>query len=57
MLVINFTFFIIEMTTGILSKSLGLISASLDMLADSFVYGISPFAVGGLLVKKNTSLN
>ena len=56
-LIINFAFFIIEMTTGLVSKSMGLVADSLDMLADSFVYGISPFAVGGLLVKKNTSLN
>lgn len=49
---INFTFFIIEMTTGLLSKSMGLVADSLDMLADSFVYGISLFAVGGSLVKK-----
>ena len=48
----NFTFFIIEMTTGIISKSMGLVADSLDMLADSFVYGISLFAVGGTLIKK-----
>jgi cation transport ATPase len=51
-LVINFAFFIIEMTTGIISKSLGLVADSLDMLADSFVYGISLFAIGGTLIKK-----
>lgn len=51
-LAINFTFFIVEMTTGILSKSMGLVADSLDMLADSFVYGISLFAVGGSLTKK-----
>ena len=51
-LVINFAFFVIEMTTGIISKSMGLIADSLDMLADSFVYGISLFAVGGTLIKK-----
>lgn len=49
---INFAFFIIEMTTGFLSKSMGLVADSLDMLADSFVYGISLFAVGGSLVRK-----
>jgi len=42
-LAINFTFFIIEMTTGMISKSMGLVADSLDMLADSFVYGISLF--------------
>lgn len=51
-LVINFVFFIIEMTTGLISKSMGLVADSLDMLADSFVYGISLFAVGGTLIKK-----
>lgn len=51
-LVINFAFFIIEMTTGIISKSMGLVADSLDMLADSLVYGISLFAVGGTLIKK-----
>jgi Co/Zn/Cd efflux system component len=51
-LIINFAFFIIEMTTGLISKSMGLVADSLDMLADSFVYGISLFAVGGTLMKK-----
>ncbi|CAL2081487.1 Cation efflux family protein [Tenacibaculum sp. 190524A02b] len=51
-LVINFAFFIIEITTGIVSKSIGLVADSLDMLADSFVYGISLFAVGGTLKRK-----
>lgn len=51
-LVINFAFFLIEMTTGIISKSMGLVADSLDMLADSFVYGISLFAVGGTLTRK-----
>jgi len=51
-LAINFTFFVIEMTTGLISKSMGLVADSLDMLADSFVYGISLFAVGGTLMRK-----
>tara|TARA_R110001606_G_scaffold178872_1_gene325603 strand:+ start:152 stop:946 length:795 start_codon:yes stop_codon:yes gene_type:complete len=51
-LIINFVFFIIEMTTGLFSKSMGLVADSLDMLADSFVYGISLLAVGGTLIKK-----
>jgi Co/Zn/Cd efflux system component len=51
-LIINFAFFIIEITTGLLSKSMGLVADSLDMLADSFVYGISLFAVGGTLIRK-----
>ncbi len=51
-LLINFAFFLIEMTTGIISKSMGLVADSLDMLADSFVYGTSLFAVGGTLTRK-----
>jgi Co/Zn/Cd efflux system component len=51
-LAINFSFFIIEMSTGIISKSMGLVADSLDMLADSFVYGLSIFAVGGTLILK-----
>ncbi len=51
-LLINFAFFIIEMTSGLISKSMGLVADSLDMLADSFVYGISLFAVGGTLIRK-----
>lgn len=52
-LLINFAFFLIEMTTGLWSRSMGLVADSLDMLADAFVYGISLFAVGGsLLLKK-----
>lgn len=51
-LAINFSFFILELTTGLISKSMGLVADSLDMLADAFVYGISLFAVGGTLVRK-----
>lgn len=51
-ILINFGFFLIEITTGIISKSMGLIADSLDMLADSFVYGLSLIAVGGTLIKK-----
>ncbi len=51
-LIINFSFFVIEMTTGLISKSMGLVADSLDMLADSFVYGISLLAVGGTIIKK-----
>ncbi|MCF7561111.1 cation transporter [Sabulilitoribacter multivorans] len=51
-LLINFLFFLLEMTTGIISKSMGLIADSLDMLADSFVYGLSLFAVGGSVIRK-----
>lgn len=51
-LVINFAFFIIEITTGFFSKSMGLVADSIDMLADSFVYAISLLAVGGSLIRK-----
>lgn len=51
-LIINFGFFIIEMTTGLISKSLGLVADSLDMLADSFVYGLSLWAVGSSVIRK-----
>ncbi|QQS52866.1 MAG: cation transporter [Bacteroidota bacterium] len=51
-LIINFGFFIIEMTTGLISKSMGLVADSLDMLADSFVYGLSLWAVGSTAMRK-----
>ncbi|MCD6331976.1 MAG: cation transporter [Bacteroidales bacterium] len=51
-LIINFGFFIIEITTGLLSGSMGLVADSLDMLADSFVYGLSLWAVGSTLIRK-----
>lgn len=51
-LIINFGFFIIEMTTGLISKSMGLVADSLDMLADSFVYGLSLWAVGSTVLRK-----
>ena len=51
-LVINFGFFIIEMTTGLISKSMGLVADSLDMLADAFVYGLSLWAVGSTVIRK-----
>jgi Co/Zn/Cd efflux system component len=51
-LYINFGFFVIEMTTGWISASMGLIADSLDMLADSIVYALSLFAVGGAISRK-----
>ncbi len=51
-LIINFAFFIIEITTGIISRSMGLVADSLDMLADSIVYGLSLWAVGSTLMRK-----
>lgn len=56
-LIINFAFFMIEITAGLISGSMGLVADSLDMLADAFVYGISLYAVGGPLIrKKRTAL-
>lgn len=52
-LVINFIFFALELTTGFISNSMGLLADSLDMLADSIVYGLALFAVGGSISRKN----
>ena len=51
-LIINFSFFVIEIIAGILSNSMGLFADSLDMLADAFVYGLSLFVVGKALIYK-----
>lgn len=51
-LLINFTFFALEMTTGFISGSMGLVADSLDMLADALVYGLSLFAVGATVARK-----
>ena len=51
-LLINFGFFVVEMTTGIVSKSMGLVADSLDMLADALVYGLSLLAVGSTVTRK-----
>lgn len=51
-LVINFIFFVVEISTGILAKSMGLVADSLDMFADSFVYALSLFAVGAAVARK-----
>jgi Co/Zn/Cd efflux system component len=51
-LVINFIFFVLELTTGFISNSMGLVADSLDMLADSIVYGLALFAVGGTITRK-----
>lgn len=51
-LIINFTFFLIELIYGWLSDSMGLIADSLDMLADSLVYILSLMAVGAAIAKK-----
>lgn len=51
-LLINFVFFAIELSTGLLSRSMGLVADSLDMLADAIVYGLSLLAVGATIVRK-----
>ena len=51
-LLINFVFFIIEITTGFISGSMGLVADSLDMLADAAVYGLSLWAVGAAISRK-----
>ena len=51
-LIINFAFFIIEITTGFISKSMGLVADSMDMLADALVYGLSLWAVGSTVLRK-----
>ena len=49
---INFFFFALEMLTGFIAGSMGLVADSLDMLADSIVYSLSLFAVGGTISRK-----
>ena len=51
-LLLNFSLFIIELTTGFISGSMGLVADSLDMLADALVYGLSLFAVGSTVIRK-----
>lgn len=45
-LLINLTFFIIEVLSGYLFKSVGLSADGLDMLADSFVYLLALLSIG-----------
>ncbi len=49
---INLGFFFIESIFGLVSKSMGLVADSLDMLADAVVYGLSIWAVGSVISKK-----
>jgi Co/Zn/Cd efflux system component len=51
-LIINFFFFALEIITGFIAGSMGLVADSLDMLADSIVYGLSLYAVGGTASRK-----
>ena len=53
-LLINFSFFVLEMTTGFISGSMGLVADSLDMLADALVYGLSLLAVGASVARKKS---
>jgi len=50
---INSFFFVIEIAAGFISRSMGLVADSLDMLADSIVYALALFAVGGTIARKN----
>jgi Co/Zn/Cd efflux system component len=55
-LVINASFFVLELGFGLVSGSMGLIADSLDMLADAIVYALSLLAVGtALATKKNVA--
>lgn len=51
-LIINVSFFAIEIVSGFIANSMGLVADSLDMLADGIVYGLALFAVGGTVLKK-----
>lgn len=53
-LIINFSFFILEIMTGFFSRSMGLVADSLDMLADALVYALSLYAVGHVASKKKS---
>ena len=50
---INFTMFVVEIILGFYAESTGLLADGLDMLADSFVYGLSLYAVGKSIVMKH----
>jgi len=51
-LLINFGFFLIEIIAGLISGSMGLVADSLDMVADAIVYGLSLWAVGSFVHRK-----
>jgi len=51
-LLINFSLFVLEITTGFFSRSMGLVADSLDMFADAIVYGLSLYAVGNVAAEK-----
>lgn len=51
-LLINFSFFILELTFGFISGSMGLVADSLDNLSDALVYGLSLLVVGATITRK-----
>jgi Co/Zn/Cd efflux system component len=51
-LIINFFFFALELTTGLIANSMGLVADSLDMLADAVVYGLALLVVGSTTTRK-----
>lgn len=51
-LIINFFFFLLEITVGFLIRSMSLVADSLDMLADAFVYSLALLAVGSTVSMK-----
>ncbi len=51
-LIINFSFFVVEIVTGFISNSMGLIADSFDMLADALVYILSLWATGAVVSRK-----
>lgn len=51
-LLINFGLFVLELVMGLIANSMGLIADALDMLADALVYGLSLYAVGQAMVRK-----
>ena len=44
-LIINLSFFILEVIFGFIANSMGLVADSFDMLADAVVYGLSLYAI------------
>ena len=51
-LLINFSFFVLELTFGFISGSVGLVADSLDNLSDALVYGLSLLVVGATITRK-----
>lgn len=49
---INLFFFFVEIIAGFVGSSMGLVADSFDMLADSIVYSLALYAVGGSLIRK-----